>query len=213
MQKGAYTHMYRIYIYIHSTTLEPISPWMKVQALREREKRQQGSQHENGNPIRLQFNAICQWVRHSQRGHTARTHAHVYIESPCYVRALRKEYIRTHKKRNVYKKQAQPDMAPFCLLFHRRPKFSSLTGSGCLRLFLDANFLTAAAAAAVINKVHKGNCVERAMWKSEEENISMTAASAFEETDKFIECISAKNSIRIYLVGYIESLLSPLPTC
>lgn len=141
------------------------------------------------------------------------THAHVYIESPCYVRALRKEYIRTHKKRNVYKKQAQPDMAPFCLLFHRRPKFSSLTGSGCLRLFLDANFLTAAAAAAVINKVHKGICVERAMWKSEEENISMTAASAFEETDKFIECISAKNSIRIYLVGYIESLLSPLPTC
>lgn len=164
MQKVAYAHMYSIYIYmnIHSTTLEPSSPWMKVQALRERENRQQGSQHENGNPIRLQFNAICQWVRHSQRAHTARTHAHAYIESPYYVRALRKEYIRTHKKRNVYKKQAQPDMAPFCLLFHRRPKFSSLTGSGCLRLFLDANFLTA----AVINKVHKGKCKERAMWKA-----------------------------------------------
>lgn len=162
MQKVAYAHMYSIYIYmnIHSTTLEPSS--MNESPDTQRKGEQTGSQHENGNPIRLQFNAICQWVRHSQRAHTARTHAHAYIESPYNVRALRKEYIRTHKKRNVYKKQAQPDMAPFCLLFHRRPKFSSLTGSGCLRLFLDANFLTA----AVINKVHKGKCKERAMWKA-----------------------------------------------
>lgn len=146
---------------------------------------------ENTSPAILCYLSMSQT---QSEGHTARTHAHVYIESPWYVRALRKEYIRTHKKRNVYKKQAQPNMAPFCLLFHRRPKFSSLTGSACLRLFLEANFLT-----AVINKVHKGKCEGKRNVKKRKGKytILMTAASAFEGTDKLIECISAKNFIRI----------------